>query len=105
VFGVNRVRCFNAVKVAAPAPHADVNLKPSDEFEFKPGEGKVLLLACGALGREIVDLIERNRLMCNKILMSIITFNDFSIISAQERGVMLYQVRFATSALLTETGD
>jgi hypothetical protein len=35
----------------------------------------------------------------------IITFNDFSIISAQERGVMLYQVRFATSALLTETGD
>jgi hypothetical protein len=38
-----------------------VNLKPSDEFEFKPGQGKVLLLACGALGREIVDLIERNR--------------------------------------------
>ena len=37
-----------------------VNLKPSDEFEFKPGQGKVLLLACGALGREIVDLIERN---------------------------------------------
>ncbi|MCA3555683.1 DUF1638 domain-containing protein [Aestuariivirga sp.] len=38
-----------------------VNLKPSDEYEFKPGRGKVLLLACGALGREIVDLIERNR--------------------------------------------
>lgn len=38
-----------------------VNLNPSDEFEFKPGQGKVLLLACGALGREIVDLIERNR--------------------------------------------
>jgi hypothetical protein len=38
-----------------------VNLKPSDEFEFKPGQGKVLLLACGALGREIVDLIESNR--------------------------------------------
>ena len=38
-----------------------VNLKPSDEFEFKPGQGKILLLACGALGREIVDLIERNR--------------------------------------------
>jgi Protein of unknown function (DUF1638) len=38
-----------------------VNLKPSDEYEFKPGQGKVLLLACGALGREIVDLIERNR--------------------------------------------
>ncbi len=39
----------------------DVDLKPSDEFEFKPGHGKVLLLACGALAREIVDLIERNR--------------------------------------------
>lgn len=38
-----------------------VNLKPSDEYEFKPGQGKVLLLACGALGREIIDLIERNR--------------------------------------------
>ncbi|MFO1133250.1 MAG: DUF1638 domain-containing protein [Hyphomicrobiales bacterium] len=38
-----------------------VNLKPSDEYEFKPGQGKVLLLACGALGREIVNLIERNR--------------------------------------------
>jgi Protein of unknown function (DUF1638) len=38
-----------------------VNLKPSDEFEFKPGQGSVLLLACGALAREIVDLIERNR--------------------------------------------
>ncbi len=38
-----------------------VNLQPSDEFEFKPGQGRVLLLACGALAREIVDLIERNR--------------------------------------------
>jgi hypothetical protein len=38
-----------------------VNLAPSDEFEFKPGRGQVLLLACGALAREIVDLIERNR--------------------------------------------
>ncbi len=38
-----------------------VNLTPSDEFEFKPGQGEVLLLACGALAREIVDLIERNR--------------------------------------------
>ena len=38
-----------------------VNLKPSEEYEFKPGQGQVLLLACGALGREIVDLIERNR--------------------------------------------
>lgn len=38
-----------------------VNLQPSDEFEFKLGQGRVLLLACGALAREIVDLIERNR--------------------------------------------
>jgi hypothetical protein len=38
-----------------------VDLAPSDEFEFKPGRGKVLLLGCGALAREIVDLIERNR--------------------------------------------
>lgn len=38
-----------------------VNVKPSDEFEFKPGQGDVLLLACGALAREIVDLIESNR--------------------------------------------
>ena len=37
-----------------------VNLKPSDEFEFTPGKGEVLLIACGALAREIVDLIERN---------------------------------------------
>jgi len=38
-----------------------VDLKPSDVFEFTPGKGSVLLIACGALAREIVDLIERNR--------------------------------------------
>lgn len=38
-----------------------VNLKPSEEFDFTPGKGDVLLIACGALAREIVDLIERNR--------------------------------------------
>jgi hypothetical protein len=38
-----------------------VNLKPSDEFDFTAGRGDVLLIACGALAREIVDLIERNR--------------------------------------------
>lgn len=38
-----------------------VNLKPSDEFAFAAGQGSVLLIACGALAREIVDLIERNR--------------------------------------------
>src|SRR6185503_18529797 len=38
-----------------------VNVQPSDEFAFAPGKGDVLLIACGALAREIVDLIERNR--------------------------------------------
>lgn len=38
-----------------------VNLKPSDEYQFTAGKGDVLLLGCGALGREIVDLIEANR--------------------------------------------
>jgi hypothetical protein len=38
-----------------------VNLKPSEEFDFSNGQGHVLLIACGALAREIVDLIERNR--------------------------------------------
>jgi hypothetical protein len=35
----------------------------------------------------------------------VITFNDFAIVSAQERGVMLYQVRFTTAALLSATGE
>jgi Protein of unknown function (DUF1638) len=38
-----------------------VNLTPSEEFAFAAGKGDVLLIACGALAREIVDLIERNR--------------------------------------------
>jgi hypothetical protein len=38
-----------------------VNVKPSEEFAFAAGKGEVLLIACGALAREIVDLIERNR--------------------------------------------
>jgi Protein of unknown function (DUF1638) len=38
-----------------------VNLRPSEEFTFTNGKGDVLLIACGALAREIVDLIERNR--------------------------------------------
>jgi hypothetical protein len=40
---------------------APVTPTPSDTFEFSRGEGEVLLIACGALAREIVDLIERNR--------------------------------------------
>jgi hypothetical protein len=35
----------------------------------------------------------------------VILFNDFTIVSAQERGVMLYQVRFTTAALLSATGE
>lgn len=38
-----------------------VDLRPSEEFTFTNGKGEVLLIACGALAREIVDLIERNR--------------------------------------------
>ncbi len=38
-----------------------VDLKPSDEFQFATGKGEVLLIACGALAREVVDLVEANR--------------------------------------------
>jgi hypothetical protein len=38
-----------------------IDLRPSDEFSLESKDGKVLLIACGALAREIVDLIERNR--------------------------------------------
>ena len=38
-----------------------VDLRPSEEFEFSNGSGDVLLIACGALAREIVALIETNR--------------------------------------------
>jgi Protein of unknown function (DUF1638) len=38
----------------------DLSVRPSEEYSFASG-GSVLLIACGALAREIVDLIERNR--------------------------------------------
>ena len=39
-----------------------MNLAPTDSFDFRrDGSARVLLIACGALGREIVDLIEANR--------------------------------------------
>jgi len=38
-----------------------MDISPDDRFEFRRGAGRVLLIACGALGREIVDLIELNR--------------------------------------------
>ena len=38
-----------------------VDLRPSEEFTFTNGKGDVLLIACGALAREIVSLIEHNR--------------------------------------------
>jgi hypothetical protein len=38
-----------------------VHLEPAEDFAFTRGRGSVLLIACGALAREIVDLIEMNR--------------------------------------------
>ena len=38
-----------------------VTLKPSETFEKHTENARVLLIACGALAREIVDLVEQNR--------------------------------------------
>lgn len=38
-----------------------MDIDPADIYDFRRGNGSVLLIACGALGREIVDLIEANR--------------------------------------------
>jgi hypothetical protein len=38
-----------------------VGLTPSQSYEFTRGTGEVLLIACGALAREIVTLIEVNQ--------------------------------------------
>jgi len=40
---------------------SQVHLEPAEDFTFSRNKGKVLLIACGALAREIVDLIEMNR--------------------------------------------
>lgn len=37
-----------------------MDIQPSEAFDFKKGRGSVLLIACGALGREIIALIEAN---------------------------------------------
>jgi hypothetical protein len=37
-----------------------MDLAPAQTYDFKRGTGSVLLIACGALGREIVQLIELN---------------------------------------------
>ncbi len=39
-----------------------MDVQPDDRFEFRRGEGSTLIIACGALAREIVMLIEANRL-------------------------------------------
>ncbi len=39
-----------------------MELAPEDRFEFRRGEGSTLVIACGALGREIVEAIELNRI-------------------------------------------
>ena len=36
------------------------DIQPNQNFDFTCGTGKVLLISCGALAREIVDLIEVN---------------------------------------------
>ncbi len=38
-----------------------VDLKPADRFDVTQPQARVLLIACGALAREIVDVIERNK--------------------------------------------
>ena len=38
-----------------------IDLAPADNFAFTAGAGEVLLLACGALAREIIDLIQQNK--------------------------------------------
>ncbi len=38
-----------------------VTLKPSETYEKHAENARVLLIACGALAREIVDLVEQNR--------------------------------------------
>ena len=38
-----------------------IDLAPADNFAFNAGAGEVLLLACGALAREIIDLIQQNK--------------------------------------------
>ncbi len=39
----------------------NVEIKPSDTFSISQASASVLLIACGALAREIVDVIERNK--------------------------------------------
>jgi Protein of unknown function (DUF1638) len=38
-----------------------LHLAPADSFETRNGNARVLLIACGALAREIVDVTERNK--------------------------------------------
>lgn len=47
--------------MTSTTPQDHLELAPSETFAFGKGEGEVLLIACGALAREIVDLIEHNR--------------------------------------------
>jgi hypothetical protein len=38
----------------------DVEISPRQSFDFTKGKGQTLLISCGAIAREIVDLIELN---------------------------------------------
>ncbi len=39
----------------------NLHLSPAETFETNNDNARVLLIACGALAREVVDLVERNR--------------------------------------------
>jgi len=65
-FGATRIAYaaglwFPTGEKARVAGMTNLNLKPSETFNFNTPRSEVLILACGALAREIVDLIEVNR--------------------------------------------
>ena len=47
-------------RAAGPPQDSPMDLGPAQTYDFKRGTGAVLLIACGALGREIIELIELN---------------------------------------------
>lgn len=50
----------NKMKTIQLTP-TQLDLAPADNFAFNAGAGEVLLLACGALAREIIDVIQQNK--------------------------------------------
>jgi hypothetical protein len=39
----------------------NLNVVPDEAYDFRRGKGSILLIACGALAREIIQIIELNR--------------------------------------------